>query len=120
MAKSLAALVVTTTMLLPTAAHAQGTPDAEKIIDRPVQSLMTAATAYAAQLRLSAPAPRIARSLSGGQKVLVGTGIGFAVFAVPVAIMMNGDGHDVDEKLVVGVGTTGALLGAAIAWNLIH
>ena len=80
--------------------------------------LMTSATASAAQMRL-APARHVSRSLSGGQKILLGAGVGAAFMAVPITIIMHARGG-VDGKVVGAAGLTGAMFGAAISYKLIQ
>ena len=70
--------------------------------------------ARAVQLtRISRAAP-VSRSLSGGAKIAIGAGVGFALCAVPAYI-----GH-VEKEYTLAAGTTCALMGAAIVWNLIR
>jgi len=70
--------------------------------------------ARAVQLtRISRAAP-VSRSLSGGAKIAIGAGVGFALFAVPTYIGTK------EAEYTLAAGTVGALMGAAVVYNLLR
>ena len=63
--------------------------------------------------RITGPRP-VSRALTGGAKIVIGAGAGFALLAVPAYIGTK------DGKYTMAAGATGALLGAAVVWNLLR
>jgi hypothetical protein len=70
--------------------------------------------ASAVQLTRIRRAAPVSRSLSGGARIAIGAGVGFALCAVPTYI-----GH-VEREYALAAGTTCALMGAAVVYNLLR
>jgi hypothetical protein len=70
-----------------------------------------ARTVQLTRIRRAAP---VSRSLSGGAKIAIGAGVGFALCAVPP---LTGS---VETEYALAAGATCALMGAAIVWNLLQ